>query len=126
MGYYYPPEESFVNGLTKGISGAVEGFILSAVLAALKSVFVQLQFGDMLNLIILGLALPTIYLLIRIFIAFSNMIRFSTIVYYLTFTITYVMFNIYLGDVLSAILVVIAVIIAIIFRIKTEEQNTAF
>lgn len=123
---YYTPEESFVNGLTKGISGAFEGFILSAVLAALKIVFVQSQSGNMFNLIILGLAVPTIYLLIRILIAFTYMTHFSTIVYYLTFTTAYVLFNLYLGDVLSAILVVISIIIAIIFRIKMEEQNTAF
>lgn len=121
--YYYAPEESFVNGLRNGISGAVEGFVLSAVLAAFKIVFVQLQSGDMFDLIILGLAVPTIYSLLRIFIAFTYMTRFSTIVYYITFITAYAIFSMYLGDYLSAFLVLFAVFVAIVIRIKMESPQ---
>ena len=120
--YYYRPEESLINGLVNGILGAVEGFIVSVFLGLITRIEIIAGF-DIYSLIALSVIVPTIYLLIRIFVAFVYMTRLSTMVYYVTFVITYFVVNLYLGDYLSAFLVFIAVILSLLLRVELEKES---
>ena len=68
-------------------------------------------------------SVQTLYLLFRITVAFTFMRRLSTIIYYFTFTVTYIWLNLYLGDYLSAFLVLFAVFISLLLRAKLEENE---
>jgi len=121
---YYTPQESLTNGIANGILGVLEGFALTYILNALEEILGALSSGaDVIRMAFLILSVQTLYLLFRIFIAFIFMRRFSTIVYYLTFTVTYVWFNLYLGDYLSAFMVLFAVLISLFVRAKMEEYE---
>jgi len=124
MPRYYAPEESLINGIANGISGVLEGFVLTFILNALEEISGIFSSGtDVIRMAFLILSVQTLYLLFRIFIAFIFMRRFSTIIYYLTFTATYVWFNMYLGDYLSALMVLLAVFISLFVRAKMEEYE---
>ncbi|RLI78464.1 hypothetical protein DRP04_10110 [Archaeoglobales archaeon] len=123
---YYTPEESVLNGFVNGISGAIEGYILALVISVLKQSFAGFSpVANVLNVAILVLIIQTLYLLFRVSFAFIFMKRLSTVVYYFTFTATYIWFNMELGDYLSASTMFLAILVSIIVRAKIEEENAA-
>ena len=123
---YYTPEESVLNGFVNGISGAIEGYILALVISVLKQSFAGFSpVANVLNVAILVLIIQTLYLLFRVSFAFIFMKRLSTVVYYITFTATYIWFNMELGDYLSASTMFLAILVSIIVRAKIEEENAA-
>ncbi len=124
MSRYYTPEESFINGIANGISGVVEGFVLTLILNVLYRISDIISSGtNIFWMAFLILSVQTLYFLFRIFIAFIFMRRFSTVIYYFTFTSTYILLNLYLGDYLSAFMVLFAVFISLFVRAKMEEYE---
>ncbi len=123
---YYTPEESVLNGFVNGISGAIEGYVLALVISVLKQSFAGFSpVANVLNVAILVLLIQTLYLLFRVSFAFIFMKRLSTVVYYFTFTATYIWFNMELGDYLSASTMFLAILVSIIVRAKIEEEEAA-
>ena len=117
----YTTEESFVNGISNAILGAVEAFIVSILVRAFMPLYTVLGVEGLFSMITLIILIPAIWAFIRIFIAFSIMRQPSTILYYLTFVGTYAYLSIMFGDYLSAILAFIIPIFAIILRYTIDE-----
>ena len=123
---YYTPEESLYNGFANGILGVIEGYILTLVINALKQSFADFSpVANVLDVAILILIIQTLYLLFRVSFAFIFMKRLSTVVYYITFTATYIWFSMQLGDYLSALTMLFAILISIMVRAKIEEMEAS-